>query len=43
MSGRRLPDRLARELADRYALAGYQQTLERQSTVLTKLAAAAVG
>jgi hypothetical protein len=30
-----------RELADRYALDGHQQTLERQSAVLTKLAAAA--
>jgi uncharacterized protein (DUF302 family) len=32
-----------RELADRYALDGHQQTLERQSAVLTKLAAAAAG
>jgi uncharacterized protein (DUF302 family) len=32
-----------RELADRYALEGHQQTLERQATVLAKLAAAAVG
>jgi uncharacterized protein (DUF302 family) len=32
-----------RELADRYALDGQQQTLERQAAVLTKLAAAAVG
>jgi hypothetical protein len=31
------------ELADRYALDGHQQTLERQSAVLTKLAAAAAG
>jgi uncharacterized protein (DUF302 family) len=30
-----------RELADRYALDGHQQTLERQTAVLTKLAAAA--
>ena len=30
-----------RELADRYALDGQQQTLERQTAVLTKLAAAA--
>jgi uncharacterized protein (DUF302 family) len=30
-----------RELADRYALDGHQQTLERQNAVLTKLAAAA--
>jgi hypothetical protein len=29
------------ELADRYALDGHQQTLERQSAMLTKLAAAA--
>src|SRR6516162_1657012 len=28
-----------RELADRYALDGHQQTLERQAAVLTKLAA----
>ena len=32
-----------RELADRYALDGHQQTLERQSAVLTELAAAAAG
>ena len=32
-----------RELADRYALDGNQQTLERQSAVLAKLAAAAAG
>ena len=32
-----------RELADRYALDGHQQTLERQSTVLNALAAAAAG
>jgi hypothetical protein len=31
------------ELADRYALDGHQQTLERQTAVLTKLAAAAAG
>lgn len=30
-----------RELADRYALDGHQQTLERQTAVLTRLAAAA--
>ena len=30
-----------RELADRYALDGHQQTLERQAAVLTKLAVAA--
>jgi len=30
-----------RELADRYALDGHQQTLERQTAVLTKVAAAA--
>ena len=30
-----------RELADRYALDGHQQTLERQTAVLTKLASAA--
>ena len=30
-----------RELADRYAVDGHQQTLERQGAVLTKLAAAA--
>ena len=30
-----------RELADRYALGGHQQTLERQSAVLAALAAAA--
>ena len=29
-----------RELADRYALKGYQQTFERRSAVLSKLAAA---
>ena len=32
-----------RDLADRYALDGHQQTLERQAAVLTKLAAAAAG
>ena len=32
-----------RELADRYALDSYEQTLERQAAVLTKLAAAAAG
>jgi uncharacterized protein (DUF302 family) len=32
-----------RELADRYALEGHQQTLEQQTAVLTKLAAAAAG
>jgi uncharacterized protein (DUF302 family) len=32
-----------RDLADRYALAGHQETLERQAAVLTKLAASAVG
>ena len=32
-----------RELADRYALDGHQQTLERQTAVLTKLAAPAAG
>jgi len=32
-----------RELADRYALDGHEQTLERQAAVLTKLAAAAAG
>jgi uncharacterized protein (DUF302 family) len=32
-----------RELADRYALNRYEQTLERQNAVLTKLAAAAAG
>jgi uncharacterized protein (DUF302 family) len=32
-----------RELADRYALDGHQQTLEQQTAVLTKLAAAAAG
>ena len=32
-----------RELADRYALDGHQQTLERQTAVLTKLAAATAG
>ena len=31
------------ELADRYALDGHQETLERQTAVLTKLAAAAAG
>jgi uncharacterized protein (DUF302 family) len=31
------------ELADRYALDGHQQTLERQTAVLTKAAAAAAG
>ena len=31
------------ELAGRYALDGHQQTLERQTAVLTKLAAAAAG
>jgi hypothetical protein len=31
------------ELADRYALDGHQQTLERQTAVLTTLAAAAAG
>ena len=31
------------ELADRYALDGHQQTLERQTAVLTGLAAAAAG
>jgi uncharacterized protein (DUF302 family) len=30
-----------RELADRYALDGHEETLERQSAVLAKLAAAA--
>jgi uncharacterized protein (DUF302 family) len=30
-----------REMADRYALQGQQETLERQAAVLTKLAAAA--
>ena len=30
-------------LADRYALGGHQQTLERQTAMLTKLAAAAAG
>jgi uncharacterized protein (DUF302 family) len=33
----------ARALADRYALDGHQQTLERQTAVLTALAAAAAG
>jgi hypothetical protein len=33
----------SRELADRYALDGHEQTLERQTAVLTKLAAAAAG
>jgi hypothetical protein len=32
-----------RELADRYALDGKQETLERQAAVLNKLAAAAAG
>jgi uncharacterized protein (DUF302 family) len=32
-----------RELGDRYALDGHQQTLERQTAVLTELAAAAAG
>jgi uncharacterized protein (DUF302 family) len=32
-----------RELADRYALDGHQQTLERQAALLTALAAAAAG
>jgi uncharacterized protein (DUF302 family) len=32
-----------RELADRYALGGQQETLERQATVLAALAAAAAG
>jgi hypothetical protein len=32
-----------RELADRYALDGHQQTLERQTAVLAALAAAAAG
>jgi uncharacterized protein (DUF302 family) len=32
-----------RELADRYALDGHQQTLDRQAAVLTALAAAAAG
>ena len=32
-----------RELADRYALDGHEQTLERQAAVLTKLAAASAG
>jgi uncharacterized protein (DUF302 family) len=32
-----------RELADGYDLAGHQETLERQSAVLAKLAAAAAG
>ncbi|HUO72777.1 MAG TPA: DUF302 domain-containing protein, partial [Solirubrobacteraceae bacterium] len=32
-----------RELADRYALEGQQQTLERQAAVLNKLAIAAAG
>jgi uncharacterized protein (DUF302 family) len=32
-----------RELADRYALDGQQETLERQATVLAKVAAAAAG
>jgi uncharacterized protein (DUF302 family) len=32
-----------RELANRYALGGHEETLERQTAVLTKLAAAAAG
>jgi uncharacterized protein (DUF302 family) len=32
-----------RELADRYALGGHQETLERQGAVLASLAAAAAG
>jgi uncharacterized protein (DUF302 family) len=32
-----------RELADRYALEGQQETLERQAAVLAKVAAAAAG
>ena len=32
-----------RELADRYALDGHQQTLERQTAVLNKVAPAAAG
>jgi len=32
-----------RELANRYALDGHEETLERQSAVLAKLAAAAAG
>lgn len=32
-----------RELADRYALDGHQETLERQAAVLAKVAAAAAG
>jgi uncharacterized protein (DUF302 family) len=32
-----------RELADRYALDGHEQTLERQAAVLSKLGAAAAG
>ena len=32
-----------RELADRYALEGHEQTLERQTAVLTKVATAAAG
>jgi len=32
-----------RKLADRHALDGRQQTLERQTAVLTKLAAATAG
>jgi hypothetical protein len=32
-----------RELADRYALEGHQQTLERQAAVLKTVAAAAAG
>jgi hypothetical protein len=31
------------ELADRYALAGHEETLERQSSVLAALADAAAG
>ena len=33
--------KIAPELPNRYALDGHQQTLERQTAVLTKLAAAA--
>jgi uncharacterized protein (DUF302 family) len=32
-----------RELADRYALDGHEETLERQAAVLSKVAAAAAG
>jgi uncharacterized protein (DUF302 family) len=32
-----------RKLVDRYALDGHQETLERRTAVLTKLAAAAAG